>query len=39
MSMENAVQFSHAPFGSVKLVWETKLILQILAYIFSKLGG
>ena len=33
------VQFSHAPFGSVKLVWETELILQILAYIFSKIGG
>ena len=25
--------------GSDELVWETELILQILAYIFSKLGG
>ena len=38
MSLENAVQFSHTPLGSVELVWKTEFILQILAYIFSQLG-
>ena len=40
MSLENAaVQFSHTPLGSIKLVWKTKFILQILSHIFSQFGG
>ena len=39
MSLENAVQFSHTPLASIKLVWKIEFILQILAYIFSQLGG